>query len=86
MDNLLTSVPLARCMLFLKPSLVETMRKDKGEIPMGFLPKRDRVVNEPFFSHQENLSLVSYDPKQGKSQLAKMLRYYIMTIRDHTRL
>jgi len=67
MDNFFTSVPLARHLLSKKLSLVGTLRKNKSDIPVEFLPNRDRVVNDTLFGHQENLTLVSYVPKKGKS-------------------
>ena len=67
MDNFFTSVPLARHLLSKKLSLVETLRNYKSDIPAEFLPNRDRVVNDTLFGHQENLTLVSYVPKKGKS-------------------
>lgn len=67
MDNFFTSVTLARQLLTKKLSLVGTLRKNKGEIPVQFLPKRDRDVNETLFGHQQSLTLVSYVPKRGRS-------------------
>jgi len=67
MDNFFTSVPLARHLLSKKLSLVGTLRKNKSDIPVEFLPNRDRVVNDTLFGHQENLTLVSYVPTKGKS-------------------
>ena len=67
MDNFFTSVPLARHLLTKKLSLVGTLRKNNCDIQEQFLPKRNREVNETLFSHQENLTMVSYAPKKGKS-------------------
>nr|XP_047127654.1 uncharacterized protein LOC124808547 [Hydra vulgaris] len=43
------------------------MRKNKKEIPTEFLPARTREVYSSVFGHQEQLTLVSYVPKKGKS-------------------
>lgn len=67
MDNFFTSVPLARHLLSKKLSLLGTIRKNKGDIPFEFQPKADRQVNETLFGHQQNLTLVSYVPKKGKT-------------------
>ena len=66
-DNYFSSIPLAKKLNENKLSFVGTLRKNKKEIPVNFLPNKSREVNSYIFGFNENLTLVSYVPKINKS-------------------
>ena len=66
-DNFFTSVPLANELLSKKITLVGTLRKNKTEIPVEFLPNRRREIGSSLFGFQNQLSLVSFVPQKNKS-------------------
>lgn len=66
-DNWFSSVPLVKKLLEEKKlTYIGTMRKNKREIPIEFLPKKDRVEKTSLFGFQENCTMVSYCPKKNK--------------------
>lgn len=67
-DNWYTSVPLAHRLLEdHQITLVGTLRKNKREIPVEFLPARQRPIKSSLFGFTKTCTMVSYVPKKGKS-------------------
>ncbi|XP_022913140.2 piggyBac transposable element-derived protein 4-like [Onthophagus taurus] len=66
-DNWFTSIPLIDELRSKKISYVGTLKKNKIEIPLEFLPNKTRVVNSSLFAFKKGCTLVSYVPKKGKS-------------------
>lgn len=68
-DNWYTSYDLVESLLDDKLTCVGTLRKNKREIPLSFLPQRQREVGSTLFGYQFNMMLVSHVPKQNKAVL-----------------
>lgn len=66
-DNWYTSYPLALSLLERKITILGTMRKNKREIPVEFLPHRKRAVNSALYGFQKEATLVSFVPKKNKA-------------------
>lgn len=67
MDNFFTSVPLAKTLLRDNLTLVGTVRKNKTEIPVEFMPHKKRNVRSSTFGFDGDLTLVSYVPKTNRA-------------------
>ncbi|CAF1357854.1 unnamed protein product [Rotaria sp. Silwood1] len=68
-DNFFTSVPLAKNLQTKNLTLIGTLRKNKSEIPMEFLPNKTHEVGSLLFGFEDNLTLVSFVPKKNKAVL-----------------
>lgn len=69
-DNWFSSIHVAQ-ELFENKSLtfIGTLKKNKREVPLCFLPDKDRDVYSSMFGFQKNLCLVSYVPKKNQAVL-----------------
>lgn len=68
MDNFFTTLPLARFLMSWKLSVVGTLKKNKPYIPPEMLPNRNREEFSSVFGFSnDNVTIVSYVPKQGKA-------------------
>ena len=65
-DNWYTSLPLAQSLLASNITLVGTLKKNKKEIPVAFLPHKSREVGTTIFGFQKDATLVSYTTKRNK--------------------
>ncbi|KAL4154028.1 hypothetical protein QTP88_001861 [Uroleucon formosanum] len=65
-DNYYGSYPLAQELLKKGITLVTTLKKNKTDIPPGFLPNPKRKVKSSLFGYQDECTLVSYVPKKNK--------------------
>lgn len=68
-DNWFTSIPLANNLEKHKLTLVGTLRKNKKEVPLEFLPKKSREVKSSLFGFTKSTTLLSYVPKKSKAVL-----------------
>jgi hypothetical protein len=66
-DNWYTSYPLAVSLLKDKITLVGTLKKNENEIPVEFLPNKNKKVNLSMFGFQKQVTLASFTPKKNKS-------------------
>lgn len=66
-DNYYSSYPLAEYLLTKGLTFLGTMKKNKREIPIEFLPDKRRVTNSHLFGFQDEMCLVSTVPKKNKS-------------------
>lgn len=66
-DNYYGSYPLAQELLKKGITLVTTLKKNKTDIPPGFLPNPKRKVKSSLFGYQDECTLVSYVPKKNKA-------------------
>lgn len=67
-DNWFTSLNLAtRLLTEKKLTYVGTIRKNKREIPVPFLPNKKRQEKTSLFGFSNDMTLVSYCPKKNKS-------------------
>lgn len=66
-DNYYTSIPLADYLLQKKLTLVGTLKKNKKEVPLEFLPNKTRMVRTAVFGFQSDKVLVSYVPRKNKA-------------------
>jgi hypothetical protein len=66
-DNWYTSYPLAVSLLKDKITLVGTLKNNKKEIPVEFLPNKNEEVNLSMFGFQKQVTLISFTPKKNKS-------------------
>ncbi|CAF1557825.1 unnamed protein product, partial [Rotaria sordida] len=69
MDNFFTSVSLAKNLQTKNLTLIGTLRKNKPEIPIEFLSNKTREVGSSLFGFEDNLTLVSFVPKNNKAVL-----------------
>ncbi|UYV71614.1 hypothetical protein LAZ67_8003857 [Cordylochernes scorpioides] len=84
-DNWYTSFPLAQSLLTEHNlTLVGTLKKNKKEIPVEFLPNRNRPIFSSIFGFNENTTLVSYVPKKSKSVILLSTMHSTMTIDEDT--
>lgn len=67
MDNWYTSIPLVKELLQMNLTVVGTLRKNKRELPPKFVDPKNRPPNSSLFGFQDNLTLVSYIPRKGKT-------------------
>ncbi|CAF2739808.1 unnamed protein product [Rotaria sp. Silwood2] len=75
-DNFFTSVSLAKELRTKKFTIVGTLRKNKPEIPIEFQSNRNRQPDSSLFGFQDNLTLVSFVPKQNKAVLLMSSKYH----------
>ena len=68
-DNVFTSVPLAKELQMKNLTLIGTLRKNKPEIPMKFQSNKEREIGSSLFGFHDGLTLVSFVPKQNKAVL-----------------
>ena len=84
MDNFFTSVPLAKELQTKNLTLIGTLRKNKPEIPIEFQSNRNREVGSSLFGFQNNLTLVSFVPKQNKAVLLRSPKHHGNQVDDRT--
>ena len=68
-QTLFTSIPLAENLLTTHTTIVGTLRRNKGEIPLEMLPARNRAEKSSLFGFADKLTISSYVPKKGKAVL-----------------
>ncbi|XP_069692711.1 piggyBac transposable element-derived protein 4-like [Periplaneta americana] len=84
-DNWFTSVPLAKHLLDSnRLTLVGTIRKNKREIPPSFVQHRSRAQYSSKFAFDDQMTLVSYVPKKGKTVLLLSTMHYDAAIDSET--
>ncbi|XP_022204262.2 piggyBac transposable element-derived protein 4-like [Nilaparvata lugens] len=66
-DNWFSSIELANELKKRDLTYVGTMKKNKIEIPEEFKPNTDRVVSSSIYGFTDDLTLMSYVPKQKKA-------------------
>lgn len=66
-DNWYSSIELVEELLGKGMTYVGTLKKNKTEIPVCFLPNRSRKENEALYGYTENITLLSYVPKKSKA-------------------
>nr|CAI5866992.1 unnamed protein product [Callosobruchus analis] len=68
-ENWYSSYLLARHVLKDKITFVGTLKKNKRDIPVDLLPKKNRPVPSSIFAFQEDATLVSFCSKKSKAVL-----------------
>ena len=82
-DNWYTSFPLVESLLHdHKLTAVGTLRKNKTEIPPGFLVTKNRPHADSIFGFGDNLTLVSYIPK-SKTKTKKKKNVLLISSMHH---
>lgn len=66
-DNWYSSVELSKELLKKGLTTVGTLKKNKNEVPAQFLPNKNREEKSSLYGFTEELTLLSYVPKQNKS-------------------
>lgn len=66
-DNWYSSYPLAKQLLLHKITMIGTLKKNKRELPVEFMPAKKRIVGSSLFGFQKDTTIVSYVPKIKKS-------------------
>ena len=69
MDNWFTSVTSAEKLFDSGLTMIGTIRKNKREIPIEFLPNKKNLIGQSIFGFNDFLTLVSYATKFNKSVL-----------------
>ena len=64
MDNFFTSVPVVRTLLQHQLTVIGSMRKCKGEIPVCMKAAKSRQAKTSVFGFNDQLTMVSYAPKK----------------------
>ncbi|XP_055352694.1 piggyBac transposable element-derived protein 4-like [Paramacrobiotus metropolitanus] len=67
MDNFFTSLQLAEKLWERNMTLIGTIRKNKAEVPLQFLPHKDRAVYSSLFGYHEQYTIVSYVPRARRA-------------------
>lgn len=75
-DNFFTSVSLAKELQTKNFTLIGTLRKNKPEIPMEFQSNRQREIGSSLFGFQDNLTLVSFVPRENNAVLLLSSKHY----------
>lgn len=63
-DNWYSSYPLAKELLHHKVTMTETLKKNKRELQIQFMPNKERRVGSSLFGFQKDATIVSYVPKK----------------------
>jgi len=66
-DNWFSSIELAQELLKHKVTYVGTVKSNKREIPLEFLPSRHKEVGSMMYGFTKDLTLLSFVPKKSKS-------------------
>ena len=66
-DNWFSSIELAQELLKHKLTYVGTVKSNKREIPLEFLPSRHKEVGSMIYRFMKDLTLLSFVPKKSKS-------------------
>jgi hypothetical protein len=66
-DNWYTSILLVKALMEMKLTLVGTLCKNKSEIPIEFLPNKQREINSSLFGFTKEIAMVSYVPRKSQS-------------------
>lgn len=66
-DNWFTSIELVDILLKNKLTYVGTVKKNKREIPVEFLPNKKREQGSSLYGFREDVTMVSYVGKKGKA-------------------
>ena len=64
-DNFFTSLSLAHKLLEKKLTIVETIRKNKPELPAKFTAAKNRTAKLTLFGFQKDAMIASYCPKKN---------------------
>nr|XP_023012890.1 piggyBac transposable element-derived protein 4-like [Leptinotarsa decemlineata] len=64
-DNWYSSCELRKFLLEKSITFIGILKKNKREVPVEFLPNKSRAIGTCLFGFQEDLTLVSYIPKQN---------------------
>ncbi|CAF1514241.1 unnamed protein product [Rotaria sordida] len=83
-DNFFTSVPLAKELRSKNLTLIGTLRKNKLEIPIEFQSNKNREVGSSLFGFQDDLTLVSFVPKQNKAVLLLTSKHHDSQVDNKT--
>lgn len=83
-DNWYTSFALAKQLLNDKITMVGTLRKNKRELPFELLPSNTRPQKSSIFAYQDDVTLVSYCPKQNKAVLVLSTMHSDGTVDEDT--
>lgn len=68
-DNWYTSLELVKELLKVNLTYLGTLKKNKTEIPVQFLPNKNRPVNSSLYGYTEDMTLLSHVPKMSKAVL-----------------
>lgn len=84
-DNWFSSIPLANKLLREKKlTYVGTLRKTKREIPLNFLPNKQRLQHSSLFGFQRDMTLVSYCPKKNKTVIVLSTMHHDKAVDEET--
>ncbi|CAH1995715.1 unnamed protein product [Acanthoscelides obtectus] len=68
-DNWFTSIELVNLLKSKGLTYVGTIKKNKGEIPVSFLPNKQRSIGSSLYGFTSDITLLSYVPKKYKAVL-----------------
>ncbi|CAF1308666.1 unnamed protein product [Rotaria sordida] len=83
-DNFFTSIPSAKELQTKNLTLVGTLRKNKPQIPIEFQSNKNREVGSSLFGFQDDLTLVSFVPKQNKAVLLLSSKHHDSQVDNKT--
>ncbi|XP_047531408.1 piggyBac transposable element-derived protein 4-like [Vanessa atalanta] len=79
-DNWYSSLELLEALKNRGLTTVGTLKKNKREIPLAFLPQKDKVVDSSLFGFTKDCTLVSYVPKKNKAVILYSSMHHDNTI------
>lgn len=83
-DNWFSSIQLAQELKIKDLAYVETVKKNKTEIPRKLLPDKDWDELSSLYGFTEDMTLMSYDPKVKKSVIMLSTMHYSISDGDTT--
>lgn len=83
-DNWFSSIELAKTLLDKNLTYVGTLKKNKTEIPVEFLPAKDRDVLSSVYGFTKDITLLSYVPKEKKAVIMISTMHHMISDDDET--
>lgn len=83
-DNWFSSIQVVRELKKKDLTYVGTVKKNKAEIPLAFLPNKRRTVESSEFGFTNDMTLVSYVPKKNKSVVLVSSMHHSAQIGEET--
>ncbi|CAK1579113.1 unnamed protein product [Parnassius mnemosyne] len=84
-DSWCTSVELVDILLQKGLTYVGTLRKNKREIPLEFLPNKTRPLESSLFGFVSDKTLVSHVPKKNKSVVLLSSMHHDMSVNEQSK-
>lgn len=84
-DNWFSSIELVQELKARDLTYVGTLKKNKPEVPKEFLPNKARAVNSCIYGFTNDMTLLSYVPKQNKAVLMISSMHHSVHVDEQTK-